>query len=649
MNSGILWLGATSCTLGLATAVMAGGSERFEVSFSGVDVFPGDITGNVQNLDTAGQGGRYYGSFGYSNLDFDVCYNPGGSFPNWASEIQFVMEMEDGSSAGAGALFLLAPSPFAGDDTGADVEGTCSNRAAADEIDNAFPAFTYQVPDDGLVDIGISASFDDGTGLRHSVCNTANYYFTLGADIPPGCASGTGSCSEPNGTPACDDLSCCANVCDTNQGGDPFCCDSSWDSSCVDLALTLCNIFVYSCDAPSYANDCATSPISLANGDTVAFDTTLANQDGPAFTCANGGGPSVWYLVANESAVAQQLTVSTCNAATYDTAIALYDAGAIGGTIDPAVVFANTEFACNDDGGGCADFSSLLVATMDPGVQYLIAVGGYEGAAGTGSLTVSWSEPEPPIDPYTCDAPGPDSFSQTAANAVLQNNALACAGGGITTAQKYARVYTAADMGSDRFTIDCVEFGVANSGSYLEGAINLYTTVNSGPAPSSDLVLVASAPYGFYPTTEDAEFSLVSFDGGAEIDLSGGESLVIELETDASLDGFAAPAGGVTADVTSGETWGFALDCGDVDYVTYGSFGSDFEWFVNVQGTAGEGGTPCPADFDGNGIVDGGDFGQILISWGPCPAPCAADLDGDGQVGGSDVGQILISWGPCAP
>lgn len=58
------------------------------------------------------------------------------------------------------------------------------------------------------------------------------------------------------------------------------------------------------------------------------------------------------------------------------------------------------------------------------------------------------------------------------------------------------------------------------------------------------------------------------------------------------------------------------------------------------------GGTPCPADFDGDGVVSGSDFGFLLTQWGPCSG-CAADLDGDGTVGGPDLGLLLVQWGAC--
>ena len=46
----------------------------------------------------------------------------------------------------------------------------------------------------------------------------------------PGCGDpASGSCHKDNGTPGCDDPSCCSFVCEI----DVFCCDVEWDASCV--------------------------------------------------------------------------------------------------------------------------------------------------------------------------------------------------------------------------------------------------------------------------------------------------------------------------------------------------------------------------------------------------------------------------------
>ncbi len=54
-------------------------------------------------------------------------------------------------------------------------------------------------------------------------------------------------------------------------------------------------------------------------------------------------------------------------------------------------------------------------------------------------------------------------------------------------------------------------------------------------------------------------------------------------------------------------------------------------------------GTPCPGDLDGNGAVDAGDIGSMLIAFGTPEA----DLDGNGTTDAGDIGSLLILFGPC--
>jgi hypothetical protein len=56
----------------------------------------------------------------------------------------------------------------------------------------------------------------------------------------------------------------------------------------------------------------------------------------------------------------------------------------------------------------------------------------------------------------------------------------------------------------------------------------------------------------------------------------------------------------------------------------------------------------CPADFTGDGDVDGADLGILIAVWGPCRNPeCIGDLNHDGVVNGGDLGLLLVFWGPC--
>jgi hypothetical protein len=51
----------------------------------------------------------------------------------------------------------------------------------------------------------------------------------------------------------------------------------------------------------------------------------------------------------------------------------------------------------------------------------------------------------------------------------------------------------------------------------------------------------------------------------------------------------------------------------------------------------------CPADLDGDGLVDGSDLGVLLGAWGSA----AADLNDDGVADGKDLGIMLGAWGSC--
>ncbi|MEY3141747.1 MAG: hypothetical protein RLY21_240 [Planctomycetota bacterium] len=56
--------------------------------------------------------------------------------------------------------------------------------------------------------------------------------------------------------------------------------------------------------------------------------------------------------------------------------------------------------------------------------------------------------------------------------------------------------------------------------------------------------------------------------------------------------------------------------------------------------------SPCIADVDGSGSVDGADLAAVLGAWGAC-AGCAADVNDSGAVDGADLAAVLGGWGPC--
>ena len=52
----------------------------------------------------------------------------------------------------------------------------------------------------------------------------------------------------------------------------------------------------------------------------------------------------------------------------------------------------------------------------------------------------------------------------------------------------------------------------------------------------------------------------------------------------------------------------------------------------------------CPADLNGDGLVDGADLGILLTQWG---FDGGADFNDDGIVDGADLGLLLTGWGDC--
>ncbi|MGD2110824.1 MAG: hypothetical protein PVI86_15710 [Phycisphaerae bacterium] len=53
------------------------------------------------------------------------------------------------------------------------------------------------------------------------------------------CHATAGSCFSANGTPGCDDVSCCQAVCES----DPFCCLNAWDALCASAVGPVCGMF----------------------------------------------------------------------------------------------------------------------------------------------------------------------------------------------------------------------------------------------------------------------------------------------------------------------------------------------------------------------------------------------------------------------
>ncbi len=73
-------------------------------------------------------------------------------------------------------------------------------------------------------------------GLDPFCCETSwdGICVDLATDLCDGCGNANaGDCCSGNGTQYCNDLACCEAVCAL----DPFCCDTQWDGICADIAV----------------------------------------------------------------------------------------------------------------------------------------------------------------------------------------------------------------------------------------------------------------------------------------------------------------------------------------------------------------------------------------------------------------------------
>ena len=503
------------------------------------------------------------------------------------------------------------------------------------------PAEFSLVLPEGQHRIIISVPFGD-LGTTCDVQYRATLSYSPG--LFPQCgAAGTGSCAEESSQGGCDNFACCEALC----AFEPACCAISWDAFCVDLALSGkiegCDYFVYQCDSGPFApaNNCPTEATVVQSGDEVAFDTTNATTVGPAQPqCGADGaqdqiGQDVWFRfdVPADAPSPALLRASTCNTANFDTRIAAYDIG--DGVFDPNELPA-LFVACNDDGTGCANFTSILEVQVEAGVSYLIRLGGFLAEFGSGTISFEFI---PPIPVQVCDAPGANPIASNPDDGIASGG-VACAAAGITTANTYARVFTQAQLGG-AYSFSCVDFGFTNSGSYLEGEIAVWIAPNAGTPSINTVALVQSFPVGLYGGPN----SIVTVTGEPLcIELTGTQALVVTLSIPASSDGFASFAGST---VSSSPTYLFSAACGINDFVDLASLGAfPQQWYVQLSGNIGcDSPTECVGDLNADDVVNGADLGLLLGAWGT--ADPVADINGDGTVNGADLGLLLGAWGAC--
>ncbi|MDX1406545.1 MAG: T9SS type A sorting domain-containing protein [Saprospiraceae bacterium] len=149
---------------------------------------------------------------------------------------------------------------------------------------------------------------------------------------------------------------------------------------------------------PAVANDFCSDAIPISVGKDQEINTVGATTDGPEHPnnpCFQFGDNSVladvWYTFTPD--FTGSVEWSTCNTASFDTRLAVYNANVTCPVSDADLL------ACNDDGSGCSAYSSLVFFEVEEGNTYLLRLGGYQGETGTGTMDLTnTSPPDPPAN-----------------------------------------------------------------------------------------------------------------------------------------------------------------------------------------------------------------------------------------------------------
>ncbi len=175
------------------------------------------------------------------------------------------------------------------------------------------------------------------------------------------------------------------------------------------------------CIPAGLPNDDCASAIPIVSGTPEAFSTLAATQDGAVGSCnGSGAGPDIWYTwTADCTGTA---LIDTCGSA-FDTMLIAFAAGT---ACTPTVA---DEIACSDL--GCGGVQSEISFPCVAGASYLLKVGGWGGATGTGTLNASCVSGAAPnndcVDAIALTTGVAESY--TTVTATLDGPVPACASG----------------------------------------------------------------------------------------------------------------------------------------------------------------------------------------------------------------------------
>jgi len=162
---------------------------------------------------------------------------------------------------------------------------------------------------------------------------------------------GVGDCCSPNQTVGCEDPTCCNLVC----AADVFCCGTEWDPTCAITAEDLCDI------CPGFDPD-------VYEPDDLPVNATNVDCDQVQTHTIPVNGDVDWFAITLDAGSAFAVETSNLDGANPDTVVELYDAACA--------------YLTDDDDGGSEPFASRLEWIAAYSGVHLIKVRTFGGETG---------------------------------------------------------------------------------------------------------------------------------------------------------------------------------------------------------------------------------------------------------------------------